>query len=130
MDYDDLRSHPFVEKIEQNLNAISSLLNPEFESTITSTFAEKIEKFGIVRTKTVDLLHSLTKLNLDILNEGMLEENVFKTLLEFLPRFPWNNFLHFKTDSIFTHIFENTNSTFKAKVLSNTELIDVLLKIH
>ena len=61
--------------------------------------------FGFVRLAVLDLLVSLLYTGFPVVVEGMLQENVFPTILNLLFDYPWNNIAHQRIVMLYSGLF-------------------------
>jgi len=61
--------------------------------------------FGFVRLAVLDLLVSLLYTGFPVVVEGMLNENVFPTILNLLFDYPWNNIAHQRIVMLYSGLF-------------------------
>lgn len=115
---------------EQYLDRFLSILEFNKPDTMINMTTGRIEPFGYLRMKIMQLLEALISSKHEPTIALLLEKNVFKIILDLFFHFEWNNFLHLRVYSIVKSILEGTNELVKNFLLVECQLIERLVKAH
>ena len=68
------------------------------------------------------------KLKRNELNKLLIQNDVFKTLSELIPKHPWNNFFQLAIIRIYDEVIENSkNPDFRTEVLKSSKIIETII---
>lgn len=90
----------------------------------------KIEPFGIVRMKIMELLEVLLTCEHEEVIRVLIENNVLEIILNLFFYFKLNNFLHIKIYEIFSSILNGNNQTLINNLLLECRMIDRMIEAH
>ncbi|CDW85853.1 UNKNOWN [Stylonychia lemnae] len=123
---------PLVEILSQSVSKLIAYLSSPAAAPrqeIDSSYDIKLAPLGHLRLRIIDLIYQLVKLNKASILNSLAETNVFAQISGLVERYPWNNFLQLKVQSLYEEIFENQNADFRGKVLQGSNLAQTLISL-
>ena len=116
------------EYLANAIGDINDFLLEENKNQYETTYGLTTAPFGTSRLKLVEVLYYSVKLNVHKVCNELGLKNIYKTLMELMTKYPWNNMLHNLVEKIFVTTLESDSHILKKKLLNQANLLDFLVE--